>query len=139
MDTVLTAPALPPMPPEAPLAMPVQSLRVTPARTRRPASASQMMGVRRLLVIGSAMMLTGFATHEMYLVLAGNGLTMLAVVMLALFVPLFAWVGLSFTSALAGFWSLVTGGGAELPKRAHGGVQEGMPEREGIGRTRSAL
>jgi membrane glycosyltransferase len=94
------------MPTEAPLAMPVQSLRVAPARTRRPASAPQMMGLRRFLVIGSAVMLTGFATREMYLVLAGNGLTMLALVMLALFVPLFAWIGLSFTSALAGLWSL---------------------------------
>jgi membrane glycosyltransferase len=135
MDTVLTAQALPPMPTEVPLAMPVQSLRMAPARAQRPASSPRMMGLRRVLVIGSAVALTGFATHEMYLVLAGNGLTMLAMVMLTLFVPLFAWIGLSFTSALAGFWSLVTGGGAEVPGRARGGVPETGP----AGRTRSAL
>lgn len=139
MDTVLTTLALPPVPTEAPLAMPVQSLRMAPAQTRRPRSAPRMMGLRRLLVIGSTVVLTGFATHEMYLVLAGNGVTALAVVMLALFVPLFAWVGLSFTSALAGFWSLVTSGGARLPERARDGMPEGMPGGECAGRTRSAL
>ncbi|MFL5286902.1 MAG: glucans biosynthesis glucosyltransferase MdoH [Rhodopila sp.] len=139
MDTVVTAPALPPMPAETPLPMPVQSLEVAPSRTRRTASSPRMIGLRRLLVISSAIVLTGFATHEMYLVLAGNGLTMLAVVMLALFVPLFAWVGLSFTSALAGLWSLLTGGGAELPRQVPGGSPKGMPEGEQAKRTRSAL
>lgn len=127
------------MPAEVPLAMPVQSLGMAPARTRRPASSPRMIGLRRLLVIGSAIVLTGFATHEMYLVLAGSGLTMLAVVMLALFVPLFAWVGLSFTSALAGFWSLLTGGGAGLPMHVPGRLSESIPEGAQAGRTRSAL
>ncbi len=34
--------------------------------------------------------------------------------MLALFVALFAWIALSFTSALAGFVSLLGGGGRRL-------------------------
>ncbi len=45
---------------------------------------------------------------------AVNGLTALAVFMLALFLALFAWIALSFTSALAGFFSLLAGGGRAL-------------------------
>ena len=72
------------------------------------------MGLRRLIVIGSAIVLTGFAAHEMYRVLAVNGATPLAIFMLALFVALFAWIALSFTSAMAGFVSVVAGGGRRL-------------------------
>ena len=95
------------LPDPAPLAMPTQSLRQAPPRRPRPASAPRAMGLRRLLVIGGAIVLTGFGAREMYRVLATNGTTPLAVVMLALFVALFAWIALSFTSALAGFCSLV--------------------------------
>ena len=63
-----------------------------------------------LLVIGGAIVLTGFGAEEMYRVLAVNGLTPLAVFMLALFVALFAWIALSFTSALAGFVALLGAG-----------------------------
>ena len=56
-------------------------------------------------------------TYEMYRVLAVNGPTVLAIVMLALFVALFAWIALSFTSALAGFFSLLAGGGRRLLAR----------------------
>jgi len=104
----------PALPDEAPLAMPTQSLRRRPARTARPASSPHGMGWRRLLVIGGAIVLTGFGAREMYRVLAVNGPTPLAIVMLALFVALFAWIALSFTSALAGFVSVVAGGGQRL-------------------------
>ena len=50
----------------------------------------------------------------MYRVLAVNGVTPLAVFMLALFVALFAWIALSFTSAIAGFISVLGGGGRRL-------------------------
>ena len=50
----------------------------------------------------------------MYLVFAVNGLTALAIFMLALFLALFAWIALSFTSALAGFCSMLAGGGCRL-------------------------
>jgi membrane glycosyltransferase len=72
------------------------------------------MGLRRTLVIGGAVVMTGFAAREMYRVLAVNGATPLAIVMLALFVALFAWIALSFTSAIAGFVSVVAGGGRRL-------------------------
>ena len=115
---------VPPLPAEAPLAMPTQSLRQAPPhqasphqaplRSSRSASAPRAMAARRLLVIGGAIVMTGFGTREMYRVLAVNGATPLAIFMLALFVALFAWIALSFTSALAGFVSVIAGGGRRL-------------------------
>ncbi len=72
------------------------------------------MGLRRLTVIGGAVALTIVGAHEMYLVFAVNGVTVLAIFMLALFLALFAWIALSFTSGLAGFCSLLRGGGCRL-------------------------
>jgi membrane glycosyltransferase len=103
-----------PVPEEAPLAMPTQSLRQAPARIGRMASSPRAMGLRRLIVIGSAIVLTGFAAREMYRALAVNGVTPLAIFMLVLFVALFAWIALSFTSAIAGFVSVIAGGGRRL-------------------------
>ncbi len=48
------------------------------------------VGLRRILVIGGAVVLTVFGVREMYRVLASNCATPLAIVMLALFVALFA-------------------------------------------------
>ena len=79
------------------------------------------MGLRRLTVIGGAVALTIAGAHEMYLVFAMNGVTALAIFMLALFLALFAWIALSFTSALAGFCSLLAGGGCRL------GTGQGAP------------
>ena len=80
------------LPEESPLAMPTQSLRQAPKRVRRFASSPRAMGLRRLLVIGGAIVMTGFGAREMYRVLAVNGTTPLAIIMLALFVALFAWI-----------------------------------------------
>ena len=63
--------------------------------------------LRRFVVIGGAIALTGAGADEMYQVFAVNGLTALGVFMMALFLALFAWIALSFTSALAGFCSLL--------------------------------
>jgi membrane glycosyltransferase len=110
----MTAPVFQALPPEAPLSMPVQSLWRRPGRPPRPASSPRAIGARRLLVIGGTIGLTGAALWQMKLVLAANGLTPLAVFMLALFVALFAWIALSFISAIAGFVSLLSGGGHRL-------------------------
>jgi membrane glycosyltransferase len=110
----LTATRFRSLPDEAPLAMPTQLLRDAPPATRRPASSPRGMGWRRLAVIGGATALSVEGAHEMYLVFAGNGVTVLAIVMLALFLALFAWIALSFTSALAGFCSLLARGGRRL-------------------------
>jgi membrane glycosyltransferase len=102
------------LPDEAPLGMPTQSLRTAPLQATRPASSPPAMGLRRLIVIGGAVALTIVGAHEMYLVFAVNGVTVLAIFMLALFLALFAWIALSFTSGLAGFCSLLAGGGCRL-------------------------
>ncbi len=105
------------LPDEAPLAMPTQSLRIAPARSARPESSPRGIGARRLLVIGGATALSVAGTYEMYLVLGVNDLSALVVFMLGLFLALFAWIALSFTSALAGFVSLLWGGGRRLIAR----------------------
>jgi membrane glycosyltransferase len=103
-----------PLPDESSLAMPIQSLRHAPRPTSRFASSPRAIGLRRFLVIGGAIVMTAFAAREMYRVLAVNGATPLAIFMLGLFVALFAWIALSFTSAIAGFMSVVGGGGRRL-------------------------
>ena len=71
----LTAASFRALPDEAPLAMPTQSLRTMPPRVPRPASSPRAMWLRRFLVIGGAVALTIAGAHEMYLVLAVNGVT----------------------------------------------------------------
>ena len=111
MDAVVEAgPALPP---EVPLDMPVQSLR-RPGRARPVAGRLPGAGLRRLLVILPAVAMTVFAAREMHRVLTVGGTTPLIVVLLVLFVALFAWIALSFTSAVAGFVSCLFRGGLGL-------------------------
>ncbi|TLU72340.1 glucans biosynthesis glucosyltransferase MdoH [Lichenicoccus roseus] len=102
------------LPPEAPLGMKAQSLQARPGRSARPMTAPTLIGLRRLLVIGSAIALTLAAAREMYLVLNGAGPSLLGIVVLLLFVVLFAWIALAFTSAVAGFVSLLGHGGLSL-------------------------
>ena len=114
MDVLTGVARIHALPPDAPLAMPTQSLRVAPNRPPRPASSPRWIALHRLLVIGSAVVLTGLAVWQMKLVLAANGLTPLAVIMLGLFAVLFAWIALSVVSAVAGFFALICGGGRRL-------------------------
>jgi membrane glycosyltransferase len=114
MDAVRLAPAaardapVSCLPPEAPLAMPVQSLRQG-ARAARLSIASGSIAARRAFVFGIALALSVIAAYEMYLVLAVGGLTALEAVILGLFVILFAWIALSFASMLGGLIALATG------------------------------
>jgi len=117
MDTGLSATtmaAFPALPEEVPLAMPTQALRVAPAPSVRPASSPRSIGGRRWLVVGGAVALSAVGTYQMYRVLGVNGLSPFAAFMLLLFLALFAWIALSFTSALAGFMALLRGGGGNL-------------------------
>src|SRR2546421_2071485 len=114
MDALRLAPAAPPaetgtpyLPPEAPLAMPVQSLRDS-ARAAPVQLAPRSIPARRAFVFGTALLLSVVAAYEMYLVLAVGGLTTLEGVILGLFVILFAWVALSFASTLGGVIPLAT-------------------------------
>src|SRR5438067_1721000 len=114
MDALRLAPATPPaqtgtpyLPPEAPLAMPVQSLR-DGARAAPVQLASSSIPARRIFVFGTALLLSVIAAYEMYLVLAVGGLTTLEAVILVLFVILFAWIALSFASMLGGVIAMAT-------------------------------
>ncbi|HYZ63219.1 MAG TPA: glucan biosynthesis glucosyltransferase H, partial [Acetobacteraceae bacterium] len=102
------------MPDEAPLSMPVQSLWAAPERRGRPPSAPPRMWLRRLIVIGGAILLTGVATQQMVLALSVTGLTALEWVILVLFVALFAWIALALVSGVCGFVSVLAGGGRRL-------------------------
>jgi membrane glycosyltransferase len=100
------------LPAAAPLAMPVQRLRGAeaaehdqPARAEdaAPLGRPRLLGLRRLLVFAATIAMTALGGAEMYLVLSVGGLTVLEGIVLGLFVLLFAWIGLSFVSSLAGF------------------------------------
>ena len=96
------------LPPESPLPMPAQDLRSGRLSPRRLPTSPARIGVRRALVMGNAVLMTLFATYQIWWVLRGDGISVLEGVLLALFVALFAWIALSFSSTLAGFVLLLS-------------------------------
>ncbi|MCB8881001.1 glucans biosynthesis glucosyltransferase MdoH [Acidisoma cellulosilytica] len=102
------------LPAEAPLAMPVQSLHQAPPHSGRPTTAPRGLFLRRLFVIGGAVIMTAGGGAEMYRVFNGNGPSVLGILILVLFVVLFAWIALSFMSAVGGFCASLAGGGLGL-------------------------
>ncbi len=93
----------PNLPPASPLAMPTQDLAHTPADARiADRNGGSALLLRRLFVIGGAIVITAIATWQMYNVLNGAGPTTLGLVITALFATLFAWIALAFTSAIGG-------------------------------------
>ena len=78
------------------------------------------MALRRCAVILPAIAMTVQAAREMLRVLDSGGLTTLILLLLVLFVALFAWIALSFTSAVAGFVSCLLRGGRRLGIAASG-------------------
>ena len=121
MDAVTEAPgtthAFHALPPEAPLRMEVQDLHARPdlhGRDWHAPSEPPLITLRRLAVVGSALALTVYGAYQTHLVLDANGFSVLGVIMEVLFVLLFTWIALAFTSSVAGFWSLLTKGGLGL-------------------------
>lgn len=105
------------LPADAPLAMPTQNLRQRPetfGRDRHPPTTPPLLWLRRLAVIGGAVLLTAWGAFEMNRVLNSMGVSTLGLIVLALFVILGAWISLSFTSSLAGFVSVLRQGGLGL-------------------------
>ncbi len=119
------------LPPEAPLMMPEQSLRKGRLKVRRQRTAPLGIGFRRLYLIGGTTVISLIATWVMFTVMWPGGINVLEGCLLLLFMLLFAWVTMSFASALAGFFCVVSGGGRKL------GIdpQRPLPEL----RTRTAL
>jgi membrane glycosyltransferase len=99
----------PAMPPEAPLAMPVQELaRWDPGRGHRPATPHRRPWLSRAFVFGGAALLTGYGALQMYeTVSVSGGTTALQYVLLALFTLNFSWIALAFTGAILGFLVLL--------------------------------
>src|SRR5262249_19482936 len=111
MDAVRGAPGsdAPPLPPEAPLVMPVQSLSDGRRARERPPTSPRSIGLRRAVLLAATAALTALAAYEMYLVFAVGSLTVLETAVLVLFVVLFAWVAFSFCTACIGFAAFVLG------------------------------
>ncbi|BCJ89892.1 glucans biosynthesis glucosyltransferase H [Terrihabitans soli] len=102
------------LPPETPLAMPVQDLHTAPAKHGRPASQPRLVFLRRAFVLLTTIILTAFAANEMFLVMNVAGLTFLEGLVLVLFVALFAWIAFSAASAVGGFFSYLFDRGWKL-------------------------
>ena len=103
------APFVDALPPAAPIAMPQQSLWQAPKCAISPTTTPPLMSLRRIVVFGSSIAMTALASQQMYEVLQVGGLTILETMILVLFVAMFAWIALSFVSAVIGFCSLLIG------------------------------
>jgi membrane glycosyltransferase len=88
---------------EFPVSMPDQAFGAPAADRDRYRPKSLMW--RKLFVFGSALLLTGWATHEMYQVLKVSGLTVFEWALLVVFTLNISWVCFAFVNALAGLAS----------------------------------
>lgn len=95
------------LPPAAPLPMPVQSLQNGRLDRRPRPSAPPAMGQRRTVVVGATAVLTLLAAYQLWWLMRGSGIDLPELLLLLLFVALFAWIGQAFVSALAGFAALI--------------------------------
>jgi membrane glycosyltransferase len=91
------------LPDEAPLAMPEQSLQHAPSPKRAPASSPRGIGRRRAIVLGTSGAMTIAAAWPVFATLQRGGLVLLELMAVLMFLVLFAWVALSFVSAVVGF------------------------------------
>ena len=92
-----------PLPPQAPMAMPTQSLTTYDKRLRHRLKGEPRVRVARAALALITILGTIFLTHQMYLVLQVGELTGVEKVMLVLFVINIAWIGLGSISPLMGF------------------------------------
>lgn len=108
-DPRLMTPIPDAMPPEAPLAMPTQSLRRFDPRTerRQPTKPFPVPWLARLAVFGGGAALTAYGVWEMVQVVSVSHTTVLQWVLVALFSVNFSWIALAFSSAVVGFLALL--------------------------------
>lgn len=105
------------MPPEAPLAMPTQSLNGW-ARPKRPPTSWRVGGgtwLARFIVFVGMLALTLYGAWQMYKVVEVGGVTVLEWPLLALFVVNFSWIAMTFTAALVGFVKVLRAPGNPPP------------------------
>jgi len=94
--------AAPPVPPAAPLAMPVQDLRRAP--NARPTPASWRVRGARVTAFGGALAITVLGFDQMTRAFDVDTITGLQVALRALFVVTFGWIAFSACSAVAGLF-----------------------------------
>lgn len=89
------------MPPEAPLAMPIQDFRAPPVNPLPRQMNSLRVWAARLIAFGGTLAIAVLGFQQM-LATFGSDPTPLQIAFLALFTPTFAWVGFSFCATVAG-------------------------------------
>ena len=104
-----TPPTLPPLPPEAPLDMPVQRLHGPPPGSIEVKTQPHRMLVKRLLLISSTAVLALAASTQLRMLLSREGMDAIGVVLLILFLPLFSWISFGFVNSTIGFIQLISG------------------------------
>jgi membrane glycosyltransferase len=116
MDTLRQEPELdvgdvrprgPFLPRESPLPMSKQELRGPRRGEGEPKIAPAPLALRRTLIFLGTVAMTAAGSYEMYEVVNVGGVTVLEWMVLALFLPLFAWIAFSFMSTIAGFFLLL--------------------------------
>ena len=95
------------LPPEAPLAMPLQDWRACAPAPLRSETAPRGIALRRFLLIFATLLIALAGGAEMARAAAPGGFAFGELLLIALFVPLFAWIGFGFLTALAGFIRLL--------------------------------
>ncbi|HEU4959722.1 MAG TPA: glucans biosynthesis glucosyltransferase MdoH [Sphingomonas sp.] len=104
----------PHLPPDAPLAMPVQRFggplpqEIKRARLRNPPSPNDILGRRVLLMLLTCLVATA-ALAAIKVTLGENGIGFWDVLVMVQFFPLFAWVAFGFLNAAVGFVLLMAG------------------------------
>jgi membrane glycosyltransferase len=103
-------PAVPPqLPPEAPLDMPLQRLHGPSPASIEVLTQPHGLLVKRLLLITLTMVLALAASTQLRMALARAGFDPLDLLLLVLFLPLFAWISFGFVNSAIGFLQLISG------------------------------
>ncbi|WP_336959946.1 glucans biosynthesis glucosyltransferase MdoH [Sphingobium aquiterrae] len=93
------------LPPDAPIAMPIQDFARQPlmGRMRAVQPVDYHMVARRILVVAMSAVPAWIAMREMQRTIGMDGLSGWEVLYLLLFIPLFAWIAFGFSTGLLGF------------------------------------
>ncbi len=102
-------PAPPMLPPEAALDMPIQRLDGPPPGAIEVKTQPHGLLIKRLLLIALTAVLALAASTQLRMVLAREQVNALDLVLLVVFVPLFAWISFGFVNSAIGFYKLISG------------------------------
>ncbi|OIQ87003.1 glucans biosynthesis glucosyltransferase H [mine drainage metagenome] len=106
----MSHPAEPPsLPPEAPLDMPLQRLHGPAPASIEVLTQPHGLLVKRLLLITLTAVLALAASTQLRMALARAGFDPLDLLLLVLFLPLFAWISFGFVNSAIGFLQLISG------------------------------